>query len=126
MDEGTQTDNLIMDFSKAFDKVSYPLLIPKLRHFCINDSVTTWIGDFLSERTKAFLVEREKSDYVNVLSGDGVPKGLGHRPILFFFYINDIPIGLDATVRLFADDTIAYLALSSHSDTAKLQKNPDC
>ena len=30
---GKQSDVLVMDFSKAFDKVSHPLLVHKLHHY---------------------------------------------------------------------------------------------
>lgn len=46
-------------------------------------------------------------------------------PSLFLYYINDIPHGLDATIRLFADDTIAYLTVANNSDCATLQKDLD-
>jgi hypothetical protein len=37
------------------------------------------------------------------------------------FYINDLPQGLYSTVRLFADDTVDFLTVSSDSDGSKIQ-----
>jgi hypothetical protein len=39
---------------------------------------------------------------------------------LFLFYINDMPEGITSKVRLFADDTIAYLTISSDQDARTL------
>ena len=36
--------------------------------------------------------------------------------------INHIPTGLDSTIRLFADDTIAYLVIKSNSGALKTCK----
>jgi hypothetical protein len=52
---------------------------------------------------------------------------------LFFFVldslsrrlINDMPEGIQSTVRLFADDTIAYVTISSDADAANLQQDLD-
>ena len=73
LDDGKQTDVLIMDFSKAFDKVSHNLLIHKLKHG-IRGKVNNWIERFLSGRTQAVIVEGEKSTYLPVDSG--VPQSL--------------------------------------------------
>ncbi|XP_071145327.1 uncharacterized protein [Mytilus edulis] len=64
-----------------------------------------------------------KSEYVAVESG--VPQGSVLGPSLFLYYINDIPTGLTSTARLFADDTIVYLAIKSNSDALTLQKDLD-
>jgi hypothetical protein len=42
------------------------------------------------------------SEYVGVKSG--VPQGSVLEPSLFIFYINDMAVGINSTVRLFADD----------------------
>jgi hypothetical protein len=123
IEKSVQTDILIMDFSKAFDKVSHNLLTHKLSHYGIKGNANRWIKSFLTSRTQAVVVEGEKSDYVPVRSG--VPQGSVLGPSLFLFYINDIPIGINSTVRLFADDTIAYLAIKSNSDCKTLQKDLD-
>ena len=46
-------------------------------------------------------------------------------PILFLVYINNLPEEVKATVRLFADDTIMYMTMTSASDAPSLQKDLD-
>ena len=40
---------------------------------------------------------------------------------MFLHYINDLPGGIGSTVRLFADDTVMYLAIDSQTDSHELQ-----
>jgi hypothetical protein len=44
---------------------------------------------------------------------------------LFLYYINDMPDGIQSTVWLFDDDTIAYVTISSDADAANLQQDLD-
>ena len=52
LNESGQTDIIVMDFSKAFDKVDHKRLLLKLHRFGINNDLITWIGSFLSNRTQ--------------------------------------------------------------------------
>jgi hypothetical protein len=60
-----------------------------------------------------------------LLVESGVPQGSVLGPSLFLFYINDMPDGIQSTVRLFADNTIAYVTISSDADAANLQQDFD-
>ena len=110
-------------FQKAFDKVSHSLLLHKLHYYGIQGELNSWIENLLSNRKQAVVLEDEKSDYVAVESG--IPQGSVLGPSLFLYYINDIPAGLTSTIRLFSDDTIAYLAIKSNRDALKLQQDLD-
>ena len=115
--------NNITDFSNAFDKIGHNLLIHKLKHYGIRGKVNNLIDIFLSDRTQVVIVESEQSSYLPVNSG--VPLGSLLGPILFLYYINNIPTELHPTIRLFVDDTITYLVIKSNNDVITLQIDLD-
>ena len=112
-----QSDVLVMDFSKAFDKVGHGRLLHKLVHYGIPGRNQRWIRGFLSGRTQEVVVEGQHSDRVP----SGVPHGSVFGPCMFLHYINDLPEGIESTVRLFADDTVMHLTIASQLDSHKLQ-----
>ena len=121
--EGKQTDVLVMDFSKAFDKVGHERLLEKIASYGITGLTKQWIRQFLSDRRQRVVIDGESSDTVPVTSG--VPQGSVLGPCLFLLYINDLAQDLNSTVRLFADDTIAYMTISNQADAAILQQDLD-
>ena len=123
MYDGHQTDVLIMDFSKAFDKVGHQRLLSKLQGYGITGQTHRWIQQWLNCRTQVVVVDGEQSDPVPVSSG--VPQGSVLGPCLSLFFINDLAEQLDSRVRLFTDDTIAYLTVDSQSDAMALQHDLD-
>ena len=123
LDNGQDSDVLVMDFSKAFDKVSHSLLIHKLNHYGITDNINRWIRSFLGGRRQAVVVDGETSSFLDVASG--VPQGSVLGPCLFLLYINDLPKNLNSTARLFADDTLCHAKISSDSDKKTLQTDLD-
>ena len=61
------------------------------------------------------------SEDVEVLAG--VPQGSVLGPCLSLLYINDLPESLSSKLRLFVDDTIAYLTINSELDSYILQND---
>ncbi len=50
MEKGTQTDIIIMEFNKAFDKVPHKWLISKVQYYGVQGESVEWIKSFLLGR----------------------------------------------------------------------------
>ena len=114
---------VLLDFSKAFDKVNHLKLLYKLACFGIKGNTLKWIQSFLIGRTQTVVLDGESSDEVPVTSG--VPHGSVLGPLLFLLYINDLPENIQSQIRLFADDTAVYVTVSGLQDSHVLQSDLD-
>lgn len=123
MVSGHQVDLILLDFSKAFDKVSHSKLLYKLQKYGVKGTTLQWINAFLSDRTQSVVLEGEESEHVSVTSG--VPQGSVLGPLLFLVYINDLPDNIKSQVRLFADDTAVYITVNNTQDSQTLQHDLD-
>ncbi len=112
-DHKRQTDIVLLDFSKAFDKVSHQKLLRKVDHG-IRGKTKAWIAAFLAYRTQHVLVNGKASSTSDVLSG--VPQGTVLGPLLFLLYINDISTAINFPMRLFGDDSLVYHEIKSPVD----------
>ena len=123
MNAGKQMDAILLDFSKAFDKVSHQRLLLKLRHYGIRGNLLDWIEDFLFERTQRVLVEGQHSSSAKVTSE--VPQGTVVGHLLFLVFINDLPECVKSTPRLFADDCLLYRPIRLNAVSEELQTDLD-
>ena len=121
LEQGNQTDMILLDFSKAFDKVNHHSLLRKIHNYGIRNNVYFWIKSFLSNRSQRVQVDGVLSQPAKVTSG--VPQGTVLGPLLFLFYINDLPkyVSPGTEVRLFADDSALYRKIDSPNDHLQLQ-----
>jgi len=109
-----QVNLVVLDFSKAFDKVAHVRLLHKLDCYGVRRSLLNWFESFLQNRTQQVVVEGHYFRSCDITPG--VPQGSVLGPALFLVYINDITANIHSELRLFADDILIYRPIGSESD----------
>ena len=115
-----RVDAVLLDISKAFDRVPHQRLLLKLKHYRVRENSLSWIEDFLSARTQEIIIEGSKLSSSPVMSG--VPQGTFFGPLLFLAYINDMPECVKSKIKLFADDSLLYRKIKNFADCHQLQE----
>jgi hypothetical protein len=100
LDEGVNTDAIVIDLSKAFDLVPHDRLLMKIAETGVDLRVVVWVKEYLLGRSQRVRVDGQQSEEVTVTSG--LPQGSVLGPLLFFAYVNDIWRNIESNIRLFA------------------------
>ena len=82
LEAGNQLDAIVLDFSKAFDRLPHKQLCMKLEYYGICGPALYWLENFLSDRTQQVILDGCCSDILPVTSG--VPQGTVLAPLLFY------------------------------------------
>lgn len=113
---------LLIDFAKAFDRVSHSKLVRKLVYkFSFSNSAAQLIKSYLSERQQAVFHNDVFSSFSLIKSG--VPQGSVLGPLLFSLFINDLPAMLEfCSIHMFADDVQVYLCAYGDIDMNEVSR----
>ena len=115
-------DIIMLDYSKAFDKINHSILLFKLKKLGISGEVGKWIGNFLLNRTQHVTIDGEISTKSPVKSG--VPQGTILGPVLFLIYIADIGDCLTSSnMASYADDSKLLNTIRSWRDNKNLKSD---
>lgn len=105
---------LMVDFSKAFDRVDHPILLAKLHNLDIPPQAINWIISYLTGRTQILKYDGHLSAVADI--NTSIVQGSGIGPILYVVMESDLCTLSSANILVkYADDT--NLLVPSDSDT---------
>ena len=109
---------IFVDLRKAFDTVNHEILLNKLEHYGVRESILKWFQSYLFDR-KQFVSFNGESSGLSV-NKCVVPQYSVLGPLLFLLYINDLPnISKVLFFYLFADDANIYYESNSLNELEK-------
>ena len=112
MDSDNTPIAVYIDLSKAFETLSFDIILQKLKHYGVMGTQLRLLTDYLTNRKQYMYVvfNNHCSDITDIVNG--VPQGSILGPLLFSFQINDlICTSNKCKFIMYADDTAIYFNL---------------
>ena len=106
IDKGGYAGALLTDLSKAFDCISYDLLIAKLDAYGFGYNSLKFIHSYLNNRYQRVRINSTYSSWSEIKCG--VPQGSILGPLLFNIYMCDLFLFVAPNIANYADDNTPY------------------
>ena len=118
MEAGKTPTSVYIDLSKAFDTLTFEVLLYKLKYYFVTDTAFDLLKSYLTNRKQYVVFDGCQSEHVEIYTG--VPQGSILDPLFFSIYINDlITISDRLNFLMYADDTTIYFNLEDFDNLTK-------
>ena len=107
------TQAVVLDISKAFNRVWHAGLLHKLKSYGISGQIFGLISSFLSNRRLQVVLNGKSLQEYPVNAG--VPQGSILGPTLFMLYVNEFP-DVICDIAIYTDDTTLCFKCDEASD----------
>ena len=119
---------ILLDMTKAYDKVSFKILLNKLFGIGVRGTAHKWFISYFKNRIQYVDIKyhnfetglisniRSEPTFLN----QSIPQGSVLGCLMFLLYINDLPNELDIPSIIFADDISLILPCSNNTQLAPL------
>ena len=112
MELGNTPTELYIDLSKAFDTLSFDILLYKLNYYGIKGNAFKLLKNNLTNRKQYVVYNSQNSETLDISTG--VPQGSILGPLFFSICINNlITVSNKLKFIMYADDTIIYFNLEN-------------
>ena len=102
-EKGLLTGMILIDLQKAFNTIDHDILLKKMTCPKFSDSNILWFRSYLTNSYFSVSVGKELST-PGKLNCD-VPQGSMLGPLLFFLFVNDMPMAVNFELLLYVDGT---------------------
>ena len=107
MEAGKTPTSVYIDLSKAFDTLTFEVLLYKLKYYGVTDTAFDLLKSYLTNRKQYVVFDGCQSEHVEIYTG--VPQGSILGPLFFSIYIDDlITVSDRLNFLMYADDTTIY------------------
>lgn len=125
LDSGNSCVLILLDYTKAFDKINHELLFAILHYIGLSEDAINLIRSYLSSRVQYVETDKGYSEKGSIYCG--VPQGSGLSPLLFCIYTCYISHDLKHCIDFsFADDRqLLHSVMPGNIIQAQIQINED-
>ncbi|KAF2893916.1 hypothetical protein ILUMI_12259 [Ignelater luminosus] len=125
VDNNKLTALVMLDYSKAFDKINHKVLISITHYLGFGSNAMNLLKSYLEQRIQRVTLANASFD--SCVIGSGVPQGFILGPLLFSIYISELATSVKfCNIHFYADDTQIYYSFHPKDiDTANANINSD-